>query len=488
MKSIFTFLLLGCWLQAVAQTDTLYVPVLEKQPKAELVKVFEAKLKEDLQFISVRDKAIKAEVEKSYIHRTQYLTQLVQSTHLAEQEHIYGFYNSILQEILKANPSLNPNIRLLIPGYYWPNAASFGEGTITLHLGMTAVCENESQLAFVIAHELAHQYQGHVNNAIWERAELFTSEEVRQLAKNAAKEAYGAKSALLQKIAEIQFDGSRHSRRFENEADSLALKYLSFTKYDLWEALRVMDILDQVDEDYFENRGGLDLQKAFDTPAFPFKPIWLRANQTSSLLGLVGETALEKQLRDSLKTHPECAQRKTNMERQLKFIGVKPKAQEAFAQQRFNHQRYVATAEMIAALYADSNYVMAIYQSLIMLDKYPNDLFPHLVIGLSLAELQTHFAKRISGRVMPTSNPYHKASYNKLIQFLEELSKAELANLSYAYLRTHLEYTYENELYYWSMYLSSKIAGQPSEANQHKADYEWKYRKGKIKSKFTNTP
>ena len=353
---------------------------------------------------------------------------------------------------------------------------------------MTAVCENESQLAFVIAHELAHQHQEHVNNAIWERAEMFTSKKVKQLTKNAAKGGYGSKSALLQKIADIRFDGSRHSRRFENEADSLALTYLTATKYDSWEALRVMDILDQVDEDYFEKRGGLDLEKAFHATVYPFKSVWLKANQSSSLLGLVSETAIEKEVRDSLKMHPECPQRKANMERQLKLIGVKPKAVDEDQLKGFNQQKYLASAEMIAALYADSTYVVAVYQSLIMLDQYPNDLFPHLIIGLSLAELQTHYAKRIAGRVMPRPHPLYNPSFNALIHLFEELSKAELANLSYSYLRTYLDGAHENELYFWSMYLSSKIAGQTNEANEHLADYEWKYQKGKLKSKFTNNP
>ncbi len=488
MRLAVILFLFGGWLNVQAQHDTLYVPVLQKQSQANLIKAFDVKLKEDLKTISVRDKIIKSEVERSFIQRTQYLSQLVESAHIADQEHIYGYYNNILQEILKANPYLNPNIRLLIPGYYWPNAASFGEGTITLHLGMTVVCENESQLAFVIAHELAHQYKEHVNKAIWERAELFTSEEVRQLAKSAAKENYGSKSALLQKITDIQFDGSRHSRRFEDEADSMALVYLANTKYDLWEALRVMDILDQVDEDHFEQKGGLNLEKAFHTNAYPFKPTWLRNNQTSSLMGLVGESETEKELKDSLKTHPDCSIRKASMERQLRAKGIHFKEKNTEAQQGFEKQKYMASAEVIAALYADSMYAMAIYQSLIMLERYPTDLFPHLVIGLSLAELQTHFSKRIAGKVMPRAHPKYKASYNQLILFLEELSKAEMANLSYAYLREHFNDQHSAELFYWSMYLSSKIAGQPKEADQYKADYEWKHRKGKYKANFTNNP
>jgi predicted Zn-dependent protease len=69
---------------------------------------------------------------------------------------------SILNELLETEPSLAGKIKIFVTRYSSVNAISLPEGTILLNIGLIASTENESQLAALICHEIAHIKKQHV--------------------------------------------------------------------------------------------------------------------------------------------------------------------------------------------------------------------------------------------------------------------------------------------------------------------------------------
>jgi predicted Zn-dependent protease len=188
----------------------------------------------------------------------------------------------VLAEIIRANPSLSrQEVRLLVSRNSDPNASCVGDGTLIIHIGLTRRFENESQLAFVICHELAHHQLNHVNQSIQQYVEkLYGRSTQREISRITSGDNRRVEKAT-ELLRGIVYESSRHSRVNEAAADSLAVVLMRNTPYDELESLKVLALLDTVDTEKY--RFPLPLKQSLDSPQYPFKDSWL---QPSSLLKL----------------------------------------------------------------------------------------------------------------------------------------------------------------------------------------------------------
>ena len=94
-----------------------------------------------------------------------------------------AYLSALLDRVIKANPPINSSeLRVLFSKAWWPNAASMGEGTIFFNIGLFNRLENESQVIFVLCHELAHYLLDHSNNKIRQYvATVYSNEFQKQL-------------------------------------------------------------------------------------------------------------------------------------------------------------------------------------------------------------------------------------------------------------------------------------------------------------------
>jgi len=211
----------------------------------------------------------------------------------------------ILQHIVEKNPAIpKDRLRIFLSRYFWPNASCLGEGTMVFNIGLFRRLENDDQIAFILCHELAHFTEDHVNESVRKniaaREELLGSDEF----KNIAKQEYGSYEAKQNLLKNFTFDNKRHSRTHEKEADHLGMNYYVNTKYAASEAIRCLEILDEIDEEKYA--GKVDLKNLFDNSEYPFQNRWLRTK--SSGLSVMKKATSEWNS-DSLKTHPDCVQR-----------------------------------------------------------------------------------------------------------------------------------------------------------------------------------
>ncbi|MCK7554243.1 M48 family metalloprotease [Chitinophaga sedimenti] len=217
-----------------------------------------------------------------------------------------AYMDRLLGAILKANPQLDGSgIKGYFSRSFVPNAAYVGEGIFLFNLGLLEKMENESQVAFVICHELAHYYLKHSENSIRQYVETMNSPDMQRELKNIKKSEYG-KNARLEKLAQgIRFNSRRHSRDHEAEADSMALDLLKRTPFAPAEALSALALMDNIDSVTVDMAACLP--KTFDSGAYPFKPKWIA--KSGGLLGGHANITRDAAATDSLKTHPDCTQR-----------------------------------------------------------------------------------------------------------------------------------------------------------------------------------
>jgi len=108
------------------------------------------------------------------------------------------------------------------------NAAALPDGTVLVNTGLLGAVENESQLAFVLSHEIAHVLQAHH----WREAKDTRAARVSLIVGGIAAGAFiGNLGTFLSEIG-LEAVVNGYSRRIENQADRLGLQNVIDLGYD----------------------------------------------------------------------------------------------------------------------------------------------------------------------------------------------------------------------------------------------------------------
>lgn len=170
--------------------------------------------------------------------------------------------------ILRANPQLPADTRLVLTRNPEPNARAVGRSTVLLNLGLLPRLENESQLAYVLCHELAHGASHHLETGLHDRLTVIHSKEFRREFRRIVNSEYNNISSQLKALAlGFSLSSSCHRRRFERQADSLSYVLLACTTYEAPQAYRTLPLLDVIDQP--ENPAPLPLAAQFSFAEFP---------------------------------------------------------------------------------------------------------------------------------------------------------------------------------------------------------------------------
>ena len=117
-----------------------------------------------------------------------------------------------------------------------------------LHLALAYRLRSTEQLAFVMAHELAHYHLNHVNQRIFGRIEFLNSETTKKKAKASRKGKAFANRELLSWLGNHQLNLNQHSREHELQTDSLGLVFFlnaGFAPSAALAALQALAVIDR---------------------------------------------------------------------------------------------------------------------------------------------------------------------------------------------------------------------------------------------------
>ncbi|HEY9258407.1 M48 family metalloprotease, partial [Chitinophaga sp.] len=343
------------------------------------------------------------------------------------------YIDSMLTSIMLNNPMLQArDIHCYFSRSSVPNASYIGQGIILFNMGLFRHMQTEGQMAFVLCHELAHYYLMHSENSIKKYVTDINSKNVQQQLQEIKKEKYRKQEHLEALNTGLKFDSRRHSRDHESEADSLGLVFLHNTHFNTADALSALALLDTIDTDSLNIQACLE--KMFQSAKYPFQSRWLA--KSDHLLGGHAQFMHNGVMEDSLKTHPDCQLRikvlapaVANYTQETSDTRINPA--------RFDALKKEASYETIEFAWANNNYTGSLYETISLLQQYPDD--PYLIsqTGKILnscysAEKQHHIGDKID---LPA--PGNPNSYNLLAQFLRNLYLEEYALISNNYLQQY---------------------------------------------------
>jgi len=448
---------------------------LSSKPKSvnRIIGKMEKRLERDLKKIPKKNRK---EIKEFYETRFENISNKLYNGHYLFQDSINKYFDQILLNIMDANPKLRSkrDVRLFLSRYYWPNATCLGEGTLVMNIGLLRRLENESQVAFILAHELAHFILNHVNSAVHKRVAKLNSSQARKVIRDMKKGRYNANQQADEFLKDVVFDHRKHSRDHEAEADSLAIILLQGTDYDLEQGLRVLEILDKIDEEKYPNQ--LNLKEKFSSPDYPFKNRWL-LKETGLSMAKSDDFAWNA---DSLKTHPDCKDRIIKLKR---IIPANYESGQLNIQTSLSFESLVRIAdfEMVASTYEIGNYGRALYYCLQLLEKYPDNAWLRATVGISFFDIYVAQDNHTLRKFVDLPSKKYKEDYRELMQFIQNLRLKEIANISYFYLRNGKAAFEDNEHYVYALMLTADIIGEKEEVKAYKKRYLSYFPKGQYR-------
>lgn len=265
-------------------------------------------LKKNIKAPNKYAKATQKKYEEIWDERLANIYGGIYNNNYVYSSEINSYLSSILKDIAKKNSQYLPNdILLMLDRSADINAYTSGLNIVSVNAGLLEFINSREELAFILAHELAHNYLKHTDNAIEKSAEWLTSDEYTASLKDIHNAKY-EKFSLLKKMAQnYSFDRKRHSRLSETNADSFAIVLLKnanmpfnakwLLRLDSADAHYKKQLKNDI-PDYFKNYG-IDINSN----------LLVKKGRGLSTKNYNFQDSIITVIQDSLKTHPDCEKR-----------------------------------------------------------------------------------------------------------------------------------------------------------------------------------
>ena len=371
---------------------------------------------------------------KIYRQRYNYLSEMFSQHEIMSEPVADTYLNSLANEIISNNPVLKPlGAHFHFSKVYWPNASSLGEGTVIFNIGLFAKLNTESEVVFVLCHELAHLYLDHSNKGVKQYVNTVNSVDFQQELKDIKRSKY-EKNKQLDKLEKgIVFNSRRHGRAFESDADSMALVFMQHTRFNLNGALTCLSLLDEIDKDTYDTEKGLPA--LFNAPEYPFRNSWTRQEET--LFGAMAEKKLSSKEEDSLKTHPDCKSRIDKLKPMLARTLASPGKDFVISEDGFRSLRQRFGFDIVEFCFESKRISRCLYNSMELLNAYPGNGYLESMIGKCFNLFYDRQATHTFNQVVDLPSPYQEKNYNTLLRFLQNIRINEIAGIGFNFLKKY---------------------------------------------------
>jgi predicted Zn-dependent protease len=368
--------------------------------------------------------ATKKFTEEQMELRLQFLKDLLSSGDFILNSPLNTYVERIFRKVLRANPDLNQSMTVLISRNPNPNAFNTGDHIIVVNLGLLERLNTEGELAFVLAHEIAHQSQNHVMLNLINKANYYGSDSVRNKLASIKRSEYLKFTQYKNFILPGLKSSMAFSRAEEFEADSLGLLYFLNAGHNRIDALSLIEKLKHFDSE--RDTTLIDYEKFFSHPKYPFMSRWLLEEEVSSL-GEFEEDSTSLALNKELATHPDA---------QLRYEKVKNRKDLAPAMHQQQEQSSAASYALTARLQIlndhmiRGNYSKALRQLAYLAKDYPNSPYLNFMQAYNMTLIGVDKKLRQAGKHLDTKGYGYSENYNLLLNILWEMRSAELFELS----------------------------------------------------------
>jgi len=321
---------------------------------------------------------------------------VIKTGNIYYNDEISDYVIKITQNLLDLEPSLKGKIHVYVSKSPRVNAFAFPDGTIIINLGLIAVMENESQLASTIAHELMHVKKKHMLN---ERKRLANIEKQELNVYNPDGHTY--RSLSLSRDAEL-------------EADAGAASLLFASKYNAMEMAKSLEKLK------LDSTGlNTNLEEFFKNEYFNVDTNWINNKAINKKLKSLKNkreiSGIFSRPDDIYLTHPEVDKRIIAISEILKSMNYSY-TETVSNNADFSKIRLMARFEIAHNAFQNGYYPFAIFQSIQLLEEFPENKFLKINIMKSLYWL----------------------SFYKEVGQLDKVLKRDLYQPGISYTRLHL--------------------------------------------------
>lgn len=401
----------------------------------------------------------RSQIYKFYDLRKELIIDKIENGDFIECPDINTIIEQVIRELLIANPWLKPPKLVLLDSDITLNAYSLGDGTIGVHIGIFRKLSSVSELAFLLAHELAHYHLDQTNEMVRRNIRM----------KNTEAELYNqVKYGDINAIRALFYNHFSHTRTNELAADSLAFLMIHNSIYDLQACRIVLDKLDSAE--FSEYPDHPDIKSHLHFSKFPFKDEWIRGRQ-SVLSNKRGSNFIFE--RDSIHTHPLAEERLVAYHQ---FSQVRNSHKPKVDETRFLEIRNQLDFLLIDLLKKDKRYDYAFYYALKFRDLYPYDesfKYEFLEILTDLYEVRNShkFGLYVD---LSAEVPWLKTYVN----FLNNVTLSELGQIAYHYFQSNIEFDFQNEEQYHLLWKTALYANEQAVIKNITSTYLEKFPQG----------
>lgn len=346
------------------------------------------------------------------------------------EDEMTNYAYSIYSKIASANPQLNnPDIKILISKDHSLNAYCIPDGTFVLNLGLFYWLDTEDQIAGVLSHELAHKLLEH---SLKKQQRLFTeSKNIKQKISSLKREKFKVADKLLLLVKDHLYENGEKSKKQEFEADSLGYllyRNTNFSKSEYVATLKLMHRYDSI------KPAGLKqdvYKKYFNLPNQPFNEKWLLKEDFSSYDYSKFNETIDK---DSIASHPETQERITKLNVLFPETNLKLNPHQTL-NENFKRIKRVSYMETIPNLYFNEDYGLAIYVSLLYLERdNANEVYFKEWLGKSFRKILEARKKYTLNRYLDKIIPNQQSeSYQQFLSFIWNLNINEIQEIANFY-------------------------------------------------------
>ncbi|MBS1685554.1 MAG: M48 family metallopeptidase [Bacteroidetes bacterium] len=332
-----------------ARFEQDYKPIVSKGPlPADLITHSSEKYAAERAKLKNDKGAAKKAKDQFLLESSFELDNLLQSGKVVFNDPMSDYVNKVADKILAKDPETRGKVRFYILKSTYVNAAATNQGIILVNMGLLAQLENEAQLAFILSHELTHYKKKHmITHAV--EADKITK----------GKGSYKTFNKNDKFLATMTF-----SRELETQADVEGYELFQKTQYSSANLLGVYDVLKY---SYLP----------FDDVAFD-KSIFENSTYKIPALYDLKETAPinTKDENDNPKSsHPSIKARRELMSGKLAKADNEGKSDYLVSKEQFELMRTTARFELSRLYTLHHDYEQGLYNSYLLLRKYPNNLY-----------------------------------------------------------------------------------------------------------------
>ena len=304
-------------------------------------------------------------------------------------DEITEYINDVADKVLKSEPKLRRELRFYTIKSNATNALSTSQGIILVTTGLISQLTNEAQLAYILAHEVAHFKERHV---------------IETFEKQSARTRYNDR---IQSMA-------NYSKEKEFEADFIGTDIYSLAGYAREHITSVFDVLmysylpiDEIffPKDYFNTDLCYIPEERFTDESYPIQVV--------------------EDYDDTYSSHPNIRKRKEKALEAAKDIIKWGDATYYLGEDRFKYVRQLARFESLRTDLLNAQYGNALYTIFVLEKEFPESVYLHRMKAQAWLGLMAYKAARDVSETIK-SKKYWEGESARLYDFLKKLDAEEL--------------------------------------------------------------